>query len=174
MSRIFGDIAQIGYVVPDVRASMSHWIRNGVGPWFYIADVKTDYFRYHGADSPMTMSVAVANTGEIQIELIQPTNDAPSMYRDFLAAGHIGAQHLAYWTKDYQALYDRALELGFTVGQEGSIGGHLGRFAYFESADVPGTVVEISDISGPKGELFAFVREAARKWNGANPIHEIS
>jgi hypothetical protein len=40
MSRIFGEIAQLGYVVRDVRASMEHWVRHGVGPWFYIEHVK--------------------------------------------------------------------------------------------------------------------------------------
>ena len=33
MSRIFGQIAQIGYVVHDIRASMDNWVRSGVGPW---------------------------------------------------------------------------------------------------------------------------------------------
>jgi hypothetical protein len=59
-------------------------------------------------------------------------------------------QYVAYWTKDFQALYDQALELGYKVGQEGS-GGELGRFAYLDTEDAPGTVIEISDMSGPKG-----------------------
>ena len=173
MSRIFGEIAQIGYVVEDVQRSMEHWIANGVGPWFYVKKVKTDFFRYRGVDSPLEMSVAIANSGNIQIELIQQRNDAPSMYQEFLAAGHRGAQHVAYWTRNYQALYDQALQLGYKIGQEGSIGGPLGRFAYLDCEDVPGTVIEISDISGPKGELFAHVRSAAQDWDGTRPIHEI-
>ncbi|MDT5256944.1 MAG: hypothetical protein QOD10_2024, partial [Mycobacterium sp.] len=48
MSRIFGQIAQIGYVVTDIEASMQQWIRHGVGPWFYIDRVQTDYFRHRG------------------------------------------------------------------------------------------------------------------------------
>jgi hypothetical protein len=128
---------------------------------------------YRGVDSPLTMSVAVANSGSVQIELLQQNNDAPSMYKDVLDAGHEGAQHIAYWTKDYQTLYDHALELGYAVAQEGPIGGPLGLFAYFDREDVPGTVVEISDISGPKGDLFAFVRDAARDWDGTNLIHEV-
>ena len=173
MSRLFGDIAQIGYVVRDVRASMDHWIRLGVGPWFYVDRVETDYFRHRGLDSPVELSIAVANSGDIQIELIQQRNNAPSMYKEFLDAGREGAQHVAYWTKHYQALYDHALELRYTIGQEGCIGGPLGRFAYLDTEQEPGTVIEISDISGPKGELFAFVRQAARDWDGTNPIHEI-
>jgi hypothetical protein len=174
MSRLFGQIAQIGYVVPDVHASMEHWLGNGVGPWFYVDRVDMDFFRYRGEDSSLEMSVAVANSGSLQIELIQQRNEAPSMYRDFLAAGHSGAQHVAYWSTSYQALYDRALANGFRLGQEGSIGGPQGRFAYFEHELDPGTVIEISDVSGPKGDLFAFVREAARDWDGTKPIHHIS
>lgn len=91
MSRLFGPIRQNGYVVRDIRAAMDHWIHVvGVGPWFFVERVKTDWFRHRGADSPMTMSVALANSGDLQIELIQQTNDAPSLYREFLDAGHEG------------------------------------------------------------------------------------
>ena len=44
----------------------------------------------------------------LQIELLQPRNDVPSMYRDFLRAGHAGAQHVAYWTEQFDADLQRA------------------------------------------------------------------
>jgi catechol 2,3-dioxygenase-like lactoylglutathione lyase family enzyme len=173
MSRIFGAIAQNGYVVRDIRAAMDHWVRvMGVGPWFYFENVKVDYFRHRGRDSDLEMSVALANSGDLQIELIQPRNDAPSMYRDFLAAGREGLQHVAYWSDDYQAVYDRVVALGYTVGQEGQIGGAQGRFAYFETESHPGTVIELSDISGPKGAFFQFVKQAAVDWDGSQPIRQ--
>src|SRR5262245_18093543 len=150
---------------------MDYWINvMGVGPWFYVERLKTDYFRYRGADSPLEMSIALANSGDLQIELIQQRNDAPSMYRDFLAAGHEGLQHVAYWTKDYQGLYDRALALGYRVAHEGQIGGAQGRFAYFDAQSHPGSVIEISDISGNKGRLFEHIRMAAIGWDGKDPI----
>jgi Glyoxalase/Bleomycin resistance protein/Dioxygenase superfamily len=170
MSRIFGSINQIGYVVRDIHASMEHWIRHGVGPWFYIDNVITDYFRYRGEDSDMKMSVAIANSGDIQIELIQQRNDAPSVYKDFLDSGREGAQHIAYWSTEYQDLYDGALAAGYTVAQEGSIGGEQGRFAYLDTEHDQGTVIEISDISGPKGQMFAYVRDVAANWDGTEPI----
>lgn len=170
MSRIFGAINQIGYVVRDIDASMQQWVRNGIGPWFHIENVVTDYFCYRGEESAMTMSVAIANSGDVQLELIQPTNDAPSMYKDFLDSGREGAQHIAYWSTDYQDLYDRALAAGYTIGQEGSIGGEQGRFAYLDTEFDQGTVIEISDISGPKGQMFAYVRQVAQDWDGSDPI----
>jgi Glyoxalase/Bleomycin resistance protein/Dioxygenase superfamily len=174
MSRIFGAIRQNGYVVRDIRAAMHHWINvHGVGPWYYIDRVRTDYFHHRGEDSPLQMSIAIANSGDLQIELIEQRNDAPSMYREFLDSGHEGLQHVAYWTSDYQALYDRARTLGYRVGHEGQIGGEQGRFAYFDTQGPPGTVIEISDISGAKGRFFERVRQAAVSWDGADPIREV-
>ena len=135
MSRIFGAVCQNGYVVRDIRAAMDHWVNvMGVGPWYYIDRVKTDYFRHRDQDSAMEMSVALANSGDLQIELIQQRNDAPSMYKEFLDSGREGLQHMSYWTRDYQALYDRALSLGYKVGHEGQIGGRKGPLCLFRYA----------------------------------------
>ncbi|MEB4209296.1 VOC family protein [Mycobacterium sp. 94-17] len=173
MSQLFGRIAQIGYVVRDIEESMRRWVSYGVGPWFYVENVAVDYFRYRGQDSALEMSVALANSGDVQLELIQQRNNAPSAYQDFIKSGRDGAQHIAYWTHDFQGLYDRALESGFTVLHEGSIGGEKGRFAYFDTEFDQGTIIEISDISGPKGQLFKYIRDIAAGWDGTDPIRVI-
>ena len=175
MSRIFGPVCQNGYVVRDIRSVMDHWINVvGVGPWYYIDRVKTDYFRHRGRESDLEMSIALANSGALQIELIQQRNAAPSMYTEFLDAGREGLQHMSFWTIDYQALYDRALALGYKVGHEGQIGGEKGRFAYFDTEAHPGTVIEISDISGGKGRFFERIRQAAANWDGTDPIRLVT
>jgi Glyoxalase/Bleomycin resistance protein/Dioxygenase superfamily len=174
MSMLFGKVCQNGYVVRDIEAAMTFWTEvQRVGPFFYIPKVKTDWFRYRGADSPVELSIALANSGDLQIELIQQRNAAPSMYRDFLEGHGEGLQHMSYWTTDYQALYDRAVASGFVVGHEGQIGGPKGRFAYFESAGHTGTVVEISDISGGKGRFFRHIRKIAESWDGRDPVRVV-
>lgn len=174
MSALFGKVCQNGYVVRDIAAAMKFWTEVlRVGPFFYIPSVKVDWFKYRGADSPVEMSIALANSGDLQIELIQQRNDAPSMYQEFLAAGREGMQHMSYWTTDYQALYERALSLRYRIGQEGQIGGEKGRFAYFDTETHPGTVIEISDVSGPKGAFFALVKQAAVGWDGSDPIRTL-
>ena len=57
---------------------------------FAVAD-----FQYKGQPSPVDVSLALANAGTLQIELIQQRNDAPSLYLDFLRAGHEGYNTLA-------------------------------------------------------------------------------
>jgi hypothetical protein len=154
MRGVFGQISQLGYVVRDSRASMGDWLRREVGPWFYIERVDMDYFRHCTADSDAHISIALACSGELQIELIQPRDGRPSPYREFLEAGSSGPHHVAHWTTHYQALCDRMVALDYRHASEGRIGGEHGRFAYFETEQDPGTMIEISDVSGPKAVLF--------------------
>ncbi len=170
MSRLFGEARQNGYVVRDVEAAMKHWTEVlGVGPFFYFERVPIEDFRYRGEPSPIEVSIALANSGPLQIELIQQRNDAPSMYRDFLAAGREGLQHVAWWTEDFDAELERLAAAGYAIGQSGRIGAG-GRFVYFDTEAHPGTVVELSEISGPKGAFFRHVRETAASWDGSDPI----
>lgn len=174
MSRFFGKVCQNGYVVRDIDAALKHWTQVlGIGPFFYIDRVKCDWFTYRGEPSNVEMSIALGNTGDLQIELIQQRNDAPSLYRDFLEAGREGLQHMSYWTTTYQQDYDRALGRGFKVGHEGQIGGEQGRFVYFDTETHPGTIIEMSDISGSKGRFFEHIRKAAIDWDGSDPVRVV-
>ena len=121
MSRLFGPIRQNGYVVRDIQAAMAHWIEVlHVGPWFYFERVQTDYFRHRGTESGVEMSIALANAGDLQIELIQQRNDAPSMYKEFLDAGREGLQHVAFWSTDYQAATRSVTKAGSVANADGS------------------------------------------------------
>lgn len=174
MSRLFGEIRQNGYVVRDIEKALRHWTEVlGVGPFFYFECVPMQDFRYRGAPSPLEVSIALANSGPLQVELIQQRNDAPSMYRDFLAAGHEGLQHVAYWTERFDDDLARLRARGFEIGQSGCVGGANGRFVYFDSAGHPGTVVELSEVSGAKGRFFAHIAEAARRWDGSEPVRRM-
>ncbi|CAH2601256.1 VOC family protein [Rhodovastum atsumiense] len=170
MSRFFGEIRQAGYVVEDIHAAMRHWSEVlGIGPWFYAERVPVENFHYRGEPSPIEVSVALANSGPLQVELIQQRNDAPSMYRDFRAAGRVGLQHVAYWTQDFDADLARLTARGLRIGMQGNVGRN-GRYVYFETEMHPGTVVELSEVAGPKGTLFRMIREASEGWNGSDPV----
>jgi hypothetical protein len=160
--------------VRDIERALQHWTTVlGVGPFFYFERAPITEFSYRGAPSPLEVSIALGNSGDLQIELIQQRNDAPSMYRDFLAAGREGLQHVAYWTQTFEADLQRCLDAGFVVGQAGVAGGANGRFVYFDTETHPGTVVELSDASGPKGAFFKLIAETARGWDGTDPVRRM-
>ncbi|WP_347558828.1 VOC family protein [Robbsia sp. KACC 23696] len=170
MSRYFGEIRQAGYVVHDIEAAMDHWSRVlGVGPWFYKEKVPIEDYTYRGQSYEVHNSVALANSGSLQVELIQTRNDAPSMYRDFLRAGNTGLQHNAYWTTQFDADLARLQSEGFKVAMSGNVGAN-GRFVYFDTENHPGTVIELSEIAGPKGTLFKLIHDASLDWDGSNPV----
>ncbi len=174
MNRGFGIVRQNGYVVRDVEAAMKHWTEVlAVGPFFYLEEAPIEAFQYGDQPSDLQVSIALANWGPLQIELIQQRNDAPSMYRDFLAAGHEGLQHVACWTEHFDEDLDRFAALGYRVGQSGQAGGSDGRFVYFATEAHPGTVVELSEVSGSKGRVFEHIAETARGWDGSDPIRRI-
>ena len=171
MSRLFGAIRQNGYVVRDIEAALVHWTEVlGVGPFYCFDRVPVERFRYRGEPSPLEVSIALANSGALQIELIQPRNDAPSMYRDFLQAGREGLQHVAYWTETMDADLERIAKAGHSVAQSGQIGGPDGHFVYLDTEAHPGTVVEVSEVNGSKGRFFARLADLARDWDGSDPI----
>lgn len=170
MSRYFGEIRQLGYVVHDIEAQMEHWSRTlGIGPWFYAPKVPVENYFYRGQAYAPHNSVALANSGFVQCELIQCRNDVPSMYRDFLQAGRTGLQHVAYWTQSYDDDLARMAERGMRPVMGGEVGAN-GRFCYFDTESHPGTVVEISEVVGPKGRMFDMIREASKNWDGRDPV----
>jgi hypothetical protein len=170
MSRFLGEIRQLGYVVHDIEAAMDYWSRKlGVGPWFYNPKVPIRNYCYRGESHEPHNSVALANSGFVQVELIQTRNDVPSMYRDFLEAGRTGLQHVAYWTADYDADLARLSALGFVPVMSGEVG-ERGRFIYFDTEYHPGTVIELSEVAGPKGRMFDLIRSASEGWDGSDPV----
>lgn len=170
MSRLFGDLRQVGIVVRDIEAAMVHWSQVcGVGPWFYTDRLAVTAFTYRGQrHDGIHLSIALANSGDVQLELIQQRCDTPSMYRDFLAAGREGMQHWSSWPVDYDAKLQHALANGYTVGQEGD--SPRGRFVYLWNEGHPGTVIEMAHLTEGRKRIFDAVRAAAVGWDGSDPV----
>lgn len=176
MSNIFGQIRQLGYVVRDLEAAMRHWTGvMGVGPFFHLDRAQFIDYRYYGKREDLWVSAALAQCGAVQIELIQQRNDAPSMYRDFLAAGREGLQHVAFWHEpdSYDAVLHDALARGFTVAMETATVEPQGRLVYFEQEAHPGTVIELSCLSPGKKKVFDMIAASAVDWDGTDPVRRL-
>ncbi|WP_033295825.1 VOC family protein [Amycolatopsis jejuensis] len=173
MSAAFGPIRQNGYVVEDLHRAVRHWTDViGVGPFFVVDDQPLNGFRFRGEPSDARISVALAQSGGIQIELIQPLNDAPSAFTEF---GREGLQHIAFWTDEFDTAMREAGRRGLTVLQEGCSGSGAPdeRFVYFAAEQHPGTMIELSETCGAKGALFRAVAAAAEGWDGTDPVRDM-
>lgn len=166
-----GPIRQIGYVVRDLDAAMRSWCALGVGPWFTIRSLEQKDCRYRGERCETTISIAFANSGPMQIELIQQHGDTPSIYREFLEAGREGFHQLAWWVADFDAMMQKATAAGWPIVWSG---GSDTRFAYFELDPRISTVVEVSELNDGTRGLADLVASAAEQWDGiTDPVRSL-
>ena len=169
MSLLFGEIRQMGYVVRDIRAALRHWTEVlKVGPFFLVERLPVTNFRYKGQPSDAAVMAAIGNSGQTQVELIQPVNDAPSMYRDFLAAGREGLQHVSSWPENYDEVLAAAAKAGHRIGMSGET--VRGPFVYYETEAHPGTVFEVAAYTPVRRRQFEAIEAAARVWDGKDPV----
>ena len=178
MSRIFGEMRQLAFVVHDLDGALEYWTKTlEVGPFYVLRDLVPDDWRYRGEPSPAPrLTLALGYSGEFQIELVKQHDEHPSAYRDFLASGREGAHHVSSWVT--RAEYDRNMALararGIRPAHEGSLTENHVRFVYFATEATPGGLYyEMAEVKEPPfKEIMARIREVALHWDGSKPIRE--
>jgi methylmalonyl-CoA/ethylmalonyl-CoA epimerase len=168
-----GAVMQLAYVPADFDEALQYWIQvMGAGPFFALNHVKLDGLKYRGAPSDIDFSMVIGHWGDIQIELIRQHNDVPSIYKAWRDEGREGLHHVCILVEDMAQARAVCAAAGAEVVQEGLLVGG-GEVIYVDPGGGPGTMVEILK-SGPGGrEFFAMMREAARDWDGANPLRQL-
>jgi hypothetical protein len=170
-----GPIRQYAFVTRDIHASMAYYIDHlGVGPWFFAEAAPVVESYYRGAPCPFKLAAAIAVSGDVQIELMQPLCDTPSMYRDWMARPFARElqQHVAFWPDDYDASLAAALRAGYRAEQGGSTG--YGRFVYLLHPDNPDLAVELSEVTPQRSAFYGGMAAAAQAWDGKAPIRPFS
>jgi hypothetical protein len=176
MSRLFGPIFQIAYVVDALEPALEQMTRRlGIGPFFlFPIPLAFDWLNLDdapAADRDVLGGVALAYSGDTMIEVIVP-GPAPSPYQKFLDSGRRGVHHLGTVADDYDAQMAAARAAGIKVVMEGEL--PLSRFAYLETDLVyPGTMVEIIDMREGMKTLFAQVKAASIGWDGQEPVRSL-
>lgn len=163
---------QNGFIVEDIEAACRHWARRfGAGPFFVVRHMTLASFHYQGVESEPDLSIALGNLGDLQIELIQQHNDAPSPYRDFATAKRAGLHHTSAWVNDYDGEQARQRALGLEPDCEGQLSDGM-RFMYYGSTAVDGSVLEVADLGHDNEYAFGFelVRQTHAEWGGDEPV----
>ena len=171
---LFGPVIQNGYVVHDLEEAAAHWSRKvGVGPFFTMEHIQFGPVTFRGAPLAIDMSVAVAQWGEIQIELIVQHDASPSIYTEFAARHGQGLQHLGVMTSSLDEQLERLHFLGITPVQHGQTGNGI-RFAYVDTDLHPGGMVEVIETGPAVQAFFSMVRAASQKWDGTRPLRRLT
>ena len=92
MSRLFGPLRQMGFVVRDIDRAMRHWIEVcGIGPWYIAEKLPLHGFWYkEKRHDGSHLTIALANSGDVQLELIQQRDDTRACTAIFWRPGTRG------------------------------------------------------------------------------------
>ncbi|MBW2142643.1 MAG: VOC family protein [Deltaproteobacteria bacterium] len=145
------NIRQVGIVVRDAAKTAKRYSEIfGVGPWLFFDTAPTDVI-LHGQplnDGESTIRIAVANLGEMQIELIQPLS-GPSTHMEFLKERGEGVHHLSFGAVDNHDEFIGSLQnLGIGIEMQGNLEGSV-TFSYMATQKELGTIFEALNPAPP-------------------------
>jgi methylmalonyl-CoA/ethylmalonyl-CoA epimerase len=136
---------QTAFVVRDLDAAVRHWADDlGIGPWsvWTMRPPQLMDAVYHGETVSFAFRHALAMSGDMQFELIEPI-DGPSIFTDQLESTGEGPHHIGVVVEDHPSAVADFIERGFVPLQSGRFGASEdGRFAYFQPPGIP-TIVEL-------------------------------
>ena len=142
-------VYQLGFVVKDIERTCKHYeFMFGTGPFSEVIDVDMDGAILRGKPVKTKIKVAFVQSGEIQIELIQPVEGA-NVYTEFLADKGEGIHHLAYQVEDMDAMKAQFAAQGIEPVFSRDMG--MMEFAYFDTSEIGGLMIELLHFKDDKG-----------------------
>ena len=163
-------IIQMAYVVEDIQKSMELWASKlKVGPWFLLPHFTGEEPVYRGQPSRADIKLAMSFSGHMNIELLQPNNDAPSVYREHIERRGYGFHHwgVATWNFDQDVARYRAAghETAFICKVPSG-----GRVAYMDTVREMGGYTEFIELGGAFEDVFGRFYRASIDWDGKDLV----
>lgn len=162
---------QTAWVVHDLDSAMHRWIGDAcIGPFFVLRHSQIDDPVYRGSPVMPDISLAVAQVGPMQIELIQQHDNEPSPFN--LDLPSVGVHHhVAAATDDLDADIEYYAARGVEAVFTGLVAG--ARFAFFDTRPTLGFMTELMEHSPSVEGMFEFVSRAGSEWDGCEPIRPL-
>jgi catechol 2,3-dioxygenase-like lactoylglutathione lyase family enzyme len=166
--RFLGERTQIAFIVRDIEAAAKYWTETlRVGPFVVIEESRGDReIIYRGQRTAVDFSIAFAYMGDVQIEFIQPTDDEPSIYKEFLDSGKEGFHHVAFWPNDFDGACDYLETNGFHEITSVRTKDGKRNVAYYEGPAHIGTIIEIVPLTADRIAYFGRIQRLSQIWDG--------
>jgi hypothetical protein len=163
-------VIQMAYVVPDLRAAIRAWVDDlGVGPWFLLEHFTGVDAVYRGQSSSADVAIAMSFAGHMQIELIQPNDEQPSVYRETVQQRGWGFHHVGIGTDDLAAASAEHEARGHTVAYRAGVptGGEV---VYLDAGPASPGMIELIECNPGMDAAFTGFWRASLDWDGSDPV----
>jgi hypothetical protein len=164
-------VMQMAYIVPDIRTAIGQWIdKLQVGPWFLLEDFTGVGPVYRGRKSEAHIALAMSFSGSMNIELIQPLDNNPSVYKELIDRSGHGFHHWGFATPDFASDVARyegmGMEVAFRLGVPTG-----GEVVYLDTKGALPGFLELIETSPGMERAFTSFYGAAKSWDGrTDPI----
>lgn len=137
----------VGVVVRDINKAIAHLEALGFGPFRFDDDHKTFAIRFkgelHGKPAEWTTTISNAEMGDVQLELLEPTEGDQALKESLDAQGE-GLHHIGWLSSDVRGEIERAKARGAKVWTSAFPEGEPG-FCYFEGSGLGNIAIELRE-----------------------------
>jgi Glyoxalase/Bleomycin resistance protein/Dioxygenase superfamily len=165
-----GHIVQMAYVVADMHEAIDWWIKDTkTGPWFLLESFLAPDHVYRGHKSTADVKIAMAFAGNLCIELIQPCDDHPSVYKEIIDRSGYGFHHTGVACADVEAEIAAYEKRGYAMAFKARVptGGTV---AYMDNGRNDPGFLELIPATPGMDEMFTKYWRASLDWDGRDPI----
>ncbi len=169
--RIGSRIVQYCYVVGNLEQGCARF-RDlfGIAPFVGGADVELTDHHYRGAPAePIRLRGVFAQSGDLNIELVEILSPDPSAFRDMFGAGEEGLHHVAMFSDDYEGEKQRWADAGHPVVSEFTTD-FGAKICYIDARGTLGHFIELYPEHPIIRAMYAQTVKETRDWNGAQLI----
>lgn len=177
-----GAATQFNYVSRDCEGLARHWVETmGAGPFFFweLTDpAMTPERTYRGGPAGDTFKACYGFVGMTMIEIMQPTNGAPSLLREVLDATGEGLQHIfprirALTPSEFDAVHADHVAKGCACVADGATP-MFGRAEFFDGMATIGAFIELVELLPPSYEIIERMYQAHAGWDGQRPFRTLA
>lgn len=162
---------QIAYVPADFEGAIDYWTRRmGVGPFFVRKNVVLEQAVYRGTPSAIDIDMAISYWGDIQIEIVRPNGDAPSIFSEWRARGGEGLHHIGVMVEDMAQVRARIADAGVKIIQDIIMPDGAGEAVYVDAGGGVGAITEFVWLTPERREAFAIIKAITADWDGRDPV----
>ncbi|MDA8247617.1 MAG: VOC family protein [Rhodospirillales bacterium] len=166
-------VVQVAYTVEDIETSARAWSQQfGIGPWFVRGPFTPASALYRGKPTAISISLAIAFSGHLQVELIQQHNDAPSLYREVIERRGFGFHHWGTASDRFDQRVEQFRRRGhdiafFDVTPAGT------RVAYFDTTRELSGMIEVIEMNDAQERRYTRMYTEALNWDGRDLIRRV-
>ncbi|WP_126173855.1 VOC family protein [Altericroceibacterium xinjiangense] len=166
-----GGIAQTAFVVEDLRTAIDRFVTDmKAGPFFVLDRFLVPGQTYRGRESQADITLAMGFAGHMLIELIQPLDDQPSVYRETIETRGYGFHHFGIACADVDAASRDYRSRGYHEAFRAAVptGGEV---VYLDNGTgAQWGFLELLPITTGMDEAFTGFWQASQDWDGSDPV----